>query len=152
MSASVLLLWTPIGQVPAIESFDVSGLDESVTRDTMQRLLAVDSAEWLKEIEGVRTYYKQFGPRLPPVLMAELSGLEKRLTTYEAVPTTNQHMVAWVDETRALCTPVGVHWVTGTEQEYQELCQQLVKCGTFTHPGSFDGEPRYPMPPKHRLG
>ena len=42
-----------------------------------------------------------------------------------------------------LCQPAGVHWCDGSESEYQHLCDQMVKSGTFIRlneqlrPGSY---------------
>jgi phosphoenolpyruvate carboxykinase (GTP) len=43
----------------------------------------------------------------------------------------------------ALCEPAAIHWVDGSKREYDRLCSQLVKAGTFTRldrerwPGCF---------------
>ncbi len=58
-------------------------------------------------------------------------------------PTTNQDLLAWVDELATLCTPDSIHWVDGSQEEYDELCQLLVDGGAFIRlnedkrPGSF---------------
>lgn len=36
------------------------------------------------------------------------------------------------DHNDELCQPQDVHWASGTEQEYDDLCNLLVKTGTFT--------------------
>ena len=38
----------------------------------------------------------------------------------------------WVDEMAALCKPDAVHWCDGSQKEYDELCEGLVKAGTYT--------------------
>ena len=43
----------------------------------------------------------------------------------------NPKLVAWVAEMVALCKPAAVHWCDGSDTEYQQLCQLLVKSGTF---------------------
>jgi phosphoenolpyruvate carboxykinase (GTP) len=43
----------------------------------------------------------------------------------------NQKLDKWVEETAALCTPDAIHWCTGSQQEYDELCGLMVKGGTF---------------------
>ncbi|HXY69332.1 MAG TPA: phosphoenolpyruvate carboxykinase (GTP) [Gemmatimonadales bacterium] len=46
-------------------------------------------------------------------------------------PTTNKKLLAWVDAAEALCKPDAVHWCDGSDEEYQELCEGLVRAGTF---------------------
>ena len=37
----------------------------------------------------------------------------------------------WVNQVASLCQPKSIHWVDGTQSEYDGLCQYLVKKGTF---------------------
>jgi phosphoenolpyruvate carboxykinase (GTP) len=46
-------------------------------------------------------------------------------------PTRNRKLAAWVNEIAALCKPERVHWCQGSQQEYDEMCDLLVKGGTF---------------------
>lgn len=46
-------------------------------------------------------------------------------------PTTNQHLLAWVEEYTQLCKPDQVHWCDGSQDEYDELCARMVESGTF---------------------
>ena len=61
----------------------------------------------------------------------------------EAPPTTNKHLIRWVEKMADLTTPAAIHWVDGKQQEYDYLCGQLVANGTFTRlnqetwPGCF---------------
>lgn len=43
----------------------------------------------------------------------------------------NTKLTAWVEEIARLCTPEAVHWCDGSEEEYNSLCEALVKSGTF---------------------
>ncbi len=44
---------------------------------------------------------------------------------------TNRHLLKWVEKMAALCKPAAIHWVDGSEQENDQLCEELVKAGTF---------------------
>ncbi|MGO9139511.1 MAG: phosphoenolpyruvate carboxykinase (GTP) [Syntrophales bacterium] len=45
--------------------------------------------------------------------------------------TSNQKLIKWVEEMAHLCKPERVHWCDGSEKEYNEMCDRLVKSGTF---------------------
>lgn len=67
---------TPIGRVPGIDGFDVSGLDISL--DILKQLLTVNKEQGVAAVNEMREYYKLFGDRLPPELLAELNACEER--------------------------------------------------------------------------
>jgi phosphoenolpyruvate carboxykinase (GTP) len=46
--------------------------------------------------------------------------------------TSNKHLIRWVEKMNDLCQPSSVHWVDGSQAEYDLLCQHLVDVGTFT--------------------
>jgi phosphoenolpyruvate carboxykinase (GTP) len=54
-----------------------------------------------------------------------------RTSTYESCLTTNKHLIRWVEKIADLTQPDNIHWVDGSQQEYDELCQLLVDSGTF---------------------
>jgi phosphoenolpyruvate carboxykinase (GTP) len=68
---------TPIGHVPAPGAIDVSGLD--LSKEDMDELLRVDTAEWRAEVPLIRTHFAQFGDRLPAELAQAVDTLEQRL-------------------------------------------------------------------------
>ena len=47
-------------------------------------------------------------------------------------PTTNKHLIRWVEKMAELCRPDAIHWVDGSQAEYDFLCDRLVDAGTFT--------------------
>ena len=46
--------------------------------------------------------------------------------------TTHAGLQAWVDEVAALTTPDAIHWVDGSDEEWDLLTTRLVEGGTFT--------------------
>ncbi len=46
-------------------------------------------------------------------------------------PTQHAGLRAWVDQIAALCKPDQVRWCDGSQREYDEMCELLVKGGTF---------------------
>lgn len=47
------------------------------------------------------------------------------------IPTTNRHLIRWVEKMADLCQPDRIHWVDGSQTEYDRLCEELVAAGTF---------------------
>ena len=43
----------------------------------------------------------------------------------------NPALLAWVAEVAALTKPDSIYWCDGSDEEYSQLCQQLVDAGTF---------------------
>jgi phosphoenolpyruvate carboxykinase (GTP) len=61
----------------------------------------------------------------------------------KAPPTSNLHLVRWVEKMADLCQPSSIQWVDGSAKQYEQLCEGLVDSGTFTRlnqklwPGCF---------------
>ncbi len=69
---------TAIGYLPKPEDLNLEGLEDEVTPEILDKLLAVDTDLWKDEVKEMREYYKQF-KRLPKALAEELDKLEARL-------------------------------------------------------------------------
>ena len=74
---------TPIGNLPTMDSLDLSGID--LGQDEIAQLLSVEIDGWLSEIPLIEAYYTQYGDRVPQALRQELNSLRERLEN--ATPT-----------------------------------------------------------------
>jgi len=68
---------TAIGYMPGPDSLDLTGLD--LSRDDLERLLAVNREDWYEETESVTAFFQQFGDRFPEVLWEQHESLRLRL-------------------------------------------------------------------------
>lgn len=68
---------TPIGQVPAPDAIDLTGL--TVDPEDVRAASAVDAEEWQAEIPLIEEWFARLGDRVPAALHAELDGLRTRL-------------------------------------------------------------------------
>ncbi len=46
--------------------------------------------------------------------------------------TKNPNLLKWVAKMAELTKPAAIHWVDGSQEEYDALCEQMVDAGTFT--------------------
>ncbi|MDE5946263.1 MAG: phosphoenolpyruvate carboxykinase (GTP) [Oscillospiraceae bacterium] len=74
---------TPIGFLPKAEDINLNGIEDEVTPEILDKLLAVDKDLWKKEIAEMRRYYNEDisakGGRVPEALMEELNKIESKL-------------------------------------------------------------------------
>ena len=45
--------------------------------------------------------------------------------------TRNIHLIKWVEKTAELTKPKTIHWVDGSQAEYDKLCRDMVTSGSF---------------------
>ncbi len=43
----------------------------------------------------------------------------------------NKHLLRWVEKMAELTRPAAIHWVDGSEEEYNALCAEMVAKGTL---------------------
>jgi phosphoenolpyruvate carboxykinase (GTP) len=53
------------------------------------------------------------------------------MTNTQVAATTNRHLIRWVEKMADLTQPSRIHWVDGSQAEYDMLCDELVEAGTF---------------------
>jgi phosphoenolpyruvate carboxykinase (GTP) len=68
---------TPIGRVPTPATLDTDGLE--MTEDELQAALAVNVADWRKEIPLIEEWFEKIGTTLPTSMRDELEALKLRL-------------------------------------------------------------------------
>ena len=66
----------PIGRLPLVEEFDVTGLD--ISKENLEKLFIVDKVQGIEEVNEMREYYKIFEGALPKELSAEADKAEER--------------------------------------------------------------------------
>jgi len=70
-------LKTPIGYVPYSADIDMTGLN--LSEGALEKLLQVESKDWLEELKGIKKFFNQFKRDMPAQLWDECENLEKRL-------------------------------------------------------------------------
>ena len=68
---------TPLGNVPSLKDFDVSGLNLSPA--VLEQLFRIDKEAGLRDASELKQYLQQFGDRLPEAIRTELENLQQRL-------------------------------------------------------------------------
>ncbi len=54
------------------------------------------------------------------------------LSRNPAIPLSrNDHLLRWVEKMAELTKPAAIHWVDGSQEEYDHLCCEMVKSGTL---------------------
>jgi phosphoenolpyruvate carboxykinase (GTP) len=43
----------------------------------------------------------------------------------------NDHLLRWVEKMAKLTRPSAIHWVTGSQEEYEQLCAEMLTAGTL---------------------
>lgn len=67
----------PIGLIPDIRKLDLTDLN--IDQKILKQLFDIDKAEWLQEIDSIRTYYYEvYGELTPVILKEQLSNLIQR--------------------------------------------------------------------------
>ncbi len=120
---------TPIGFLPFLPDFDLSGLD--IEHEEVEKLFAVNPQDWISELEDAKIFLSQIHS-LPTAITKNVNHIEKKLKhVLSHVPTTNKKILEWVEDIKNLCKPDAVHWCDGSDEEYAKLCDLLCKKGTF---------------------
>ena len=73
---------TAIGYLPKKGDINLKGIEDEITPEVEEKLLAVDKELWKKEIAGMREYYAELangGAHIPQALYAQLDKIEANL-------------------------------------------------------------------------
>lgn len=72
---------SPIGYLPRVEDLDMNGLE--LSKGTLEKLFEIRKEDWLKELKGVKIFFKLFKKDLPEELWQEYEALSGRLASDE---------------------------------------------------------------------
>jgi phosphoenolpyruvate carboxykinase (GTP) len=65
-------------------------------------------------------------------IMKSMSTVTTKLSRNVSEPLSdNKHLLRWVEKMVELTQPEKIHWVDGSQEEYDSLCAQMVEGGTF---------------------
>jgi phosphoenolpyruvate carboxykinase (GTP) len=54
------------------------------------------------------------------------------ITQNPTIPLTkNEHLLRWVEKMAELTRPAQIHWVDGSQEEFDQLCDEMVASGTL---------------------
>src|SRR5262252_7801685 len=76
-------------------------------------------------------------PELHPASPARVKSVENSVSATiirnPAIPLSkNDHLLRWVEKMAELTRPARIHWVDGSQEEYDQICTEMVASGTFT--------------------
>ena len=57
--------------------------------------------------------------------------MKQGITTMSKPLTTNEHLIRWVEKMAELTEPAAIHWVDGSQEENDRLCDEMVASGTL---------------------
>lgn len=69
---------TSLGNIPSLENFDVSGLN-NLTKEAIEQLFCIDKEACLRDVSDLKIYLDKFGVRLPQEIQQELANVQERL-------------------------------------------------------------------------
>ena len=128
------LIKAPFGLRPPAENslhggIDITGMD--LDYPDMNNFYSYSVEEWHEEIAIIKGFFDHI--HAPSFLYDELQRQEVAFaTSFTHPPTSNAKLLKWVKEIEELCTPESIVWCNGSKQEYDELCEGLVRAGVFT--------------------
>ena len=70
--------------------------------------------------------------RLPDVGSAGTEGSTMRHLVRSQTLSKSEYLLRWVEKIAEITRPSAIHWVDGSQKEYDSLCRQMVDSGTFT--------------------
>ena len=70
---------TAIGYVPYAKDIDLTGIEDEVPFENLEKILTVENSLWAEEVPGIEAFYAKFGDKLPAALRGELEALKANL-------------------------------------------------------------------------
>ena len=72
----------PIGFLPNNNDINTSGLN--ISEETMDELFAINQDQWLKEMDSIEDFFKEYGDRMPSQLFDEHKKVVDSLKEYSS--------------------------------------------------------------------
>ena len=70
---------TAIGYLPFAKDINLTGIEDEVTPESLEKILDVDKELWKEDARGIEEFYAKFGDKLPTALRQQLDNLEAAL-------------------------------------------------------------------------
>lgn len=70
---------TEIGYVPYAKDINLEGIEDKISKQTLEEILLVDKTVWDEEAKGIEEFYDKFGETLPKELKQELEILKENV-------------------------------------------------------------------------
>ncbi len=70
---------TEIGYVPYAKDINLEGIEDKISKETLEEILLVDKTLWREEAKGIQEFYAKFGEKLPEELKQELDILKENI-------------------------------------------------------------------------
>ena len=62
---------TAIGYVPYAKDIDLTGIEDEVPFENLEKILTVENDLWAEEVPGIEAFYAKFGAKLPATMQEQ---------------------------------------------------------------------------------
>jgi phosphoenolpyruvate carboxykinase (GTP) len=92
----------------------------------------IDLVTRCRVVSGIDTWARFTSNRPSEAIVCkQLERIEMHDSDVSQPLSKNEHLLRWIKKMAALCLPDQIHWVDGSQEENDHLCNQLVDSGAF---------------------